>query len=745
MIIVERPVRPRPEPTPTAYGFPLGVKSHNVTVSIKGPIAITTVDQVFANPQPYDLEGTYVFPLPQDAAVDKFSMWIDGKETEAELLDKDKARSIYEGIVRSMRDPALVEYMGRGMFRARIFPIPANGEKRVKISYAQVLKLDGGMCRYRYPLGTEKHSATPLEKASISVTIDEERPIKAIYAPWQNIDVRRDGDRKAKASWEASHVIVDRDFLLAFGLEEADVGMSALTYGKSFEDEGTFLLLIAPKVELKASDVQPKDVIFVLDTSGSMLEQDKMEQARRALRYCIQRLEPGDRFGVVDFSTDVRTFKSELVPASDDQKKAALDYVAGLKARGGTALEEALTTALKMRAADPLRAFQIVFLTDGEPTIGTTDPEAIVKNVAKAAEGKGARVFVFGVGGDVNAPLLDTIALGNKGEREYVLPGEDIEIAMSTFYDKVSAPVLSDLELTIDGEKTRCFDMYPSPRRLPDLFKGGQIAIAGRFTGEGPARVKLTGKVNGEKRELVQHVTFTKDATNGFLPRIWAQRKIGFLLDEIRLNGEKTETKDEVVRLARAFGIPTPYTSWLVVDEAELRRTRGGGGPTSRNAPAADGAFDRLRRDAAKPAPTAPGEAPRPAGSASPEEYARGGGSIGKKEATGESAARDAKRVAGMEKNDKDTDESRERASGLDRKTLHDAIRQIGDKTFYFADGVWVDGSVDEPGRKAARKVAYLSDAYFELMTKHPEASPFFAVGSKVVVKLADETVEVTE
>src|SRR5581483_954965 len=203
MVIVERPTRPRPE---VQYGFPLGVKNHHVTVSIKGPIATTTVDQTFSNPQPYELEGTYIFPLPEDAAVDKFSMWIDGKETEAETLDATKARQIYEGIVRQMRDPALVEYMGRGMFRARIFPIPANGEKRIKISYAQVLKVDGGMCRYRYPLGTEKHSATPLERASISISIEEDRAIKAVYAPWQDLDVRRDGDKKLKASWEANKV-----------------------------------------------------------------------------------------------------------------------------------------------------------------------------------------------------------------------------------------------------------------------------------------------------------------------------------------------------------------------------------------------------------------------------------------------------------------------------------------------------------------------------------------------------------
>jgi Ca-activated chloride channel family protein len=739
MIIVERPTRPTP--TPTASGFPLAVKDHHVTVSIKGPIATTEVDQTFGNPYPYDLEGTYVFPLPEDAAVDKFSMWIDGKETEAELLDAQKARSIYEGIVRQMRDPALVEYMGRGLFRARIFPIPANGEKRVKISYAQVLKTDGGMCRYRYPLATEKHSATPLDKVSIVVSVEEDRAIKAVYAPWQDLDVRRDGDRKLKASWEASHVRIDRDFLMAFALDDADVGLSVLTYGKAVDDDGgTFLLLVAPKVELKPEEVQPKDVVFVLDTSGSMQEQGKIDQARRALRYCVQRLDAQDRFGVIDFSTDVRTFRDGLSPATDENKNAALEYIKALRARGGTALEDALVTALKMRDVDPKRSFQVVFLTDGEPTIGTTDPEAIVRNVLKAGEGKGARVFVFGVGGDVNAPLLDRIAETNRGDREYVLPGEDIEIAMSGFYDKVSAPVLSDLELTLDGgSAVRLQDTYPSIRKLPDLFRGTQITVAGRFTGEGTVTARLKGKVNGAAREFAATLTFARDGRNGFLPRIWAQRKIGFLLDEIRQNGEKPELKDEVVRLARAFGIPTPYTSWLVLDESELRRRNG---TSAASSGAADDGFRRLSRAADSPSGNSLG-APAAPTAAKPGEYLSGG-SMAKKEASGEGAARDGKRITSLEKGDKDMDEARSAVAGLSAETIRDVIRQVGSRTFYGVDGVWVDSAVDEAARKTAKKVSYLSDAYFALLAAHPEASAFFALGSKVVLKLGADVVEVT-
>jgi Ca-activated chloride channel family protein len=309
---------------------------------------------------------------------------------------------------------------------------------------------------------------------------------------------------------------------------------------------------------------------------------------------------------------------------------------------------------------------------------------------------------------------------------------------MSSFFDKVASPVLSDLELGFEGDKVKVADTYPSIRKLPDLFRGTQIAIAGRFTGEGQVKAKLTGKVNGSKREFVATLDFAKEGGNSFLPRIWAQRKIGFLLEEIRLHGEKPEVKDEVVRLARAFGIPTPYTSWLVVDEAELQRR--GGRPMP--APgAAERGFDALRKAAADEPKAPAAQAPARADA---NEY-KSGGSLAKKEASGEGAAKDGKRIVALEKSDKDSDDARSRAAGLSVETIRKAIQQVGSKTFYNVDGSWVDSKVDDAARKGARKVAYLSDDYFALLAKHPGDARFFALGSKVVVKLADEVVEITE
>ena len=259
--------------------------------------------------------------------------------------------------------------------------------------------------------------------------------------------------------------------------------------------------------------------------------------------------------------------------------------------------------------------------------------------------------------------------------------------------------------------------------------------------GEGTVSARLKGKVNGVSHEITASLVLAKDGRNAFLPRIWAQRKIGFLLDEIRQNGEKPELKDEVVRLARAFGIPTPYTSWLVLDESELRRRNGAG--VARGA--ADDGFRRLMGEAKKtPTPGRAEGAPAAPTAASASEYSSGG-SLAKAEATGEDAARDGKRITSLEKGDKDTDEARSKIAGLSTEAIRDVIRQVGPRTFYGVDGVWVDSSVDETARKGAKKVAYLSDAYFELLAAHPEASPFFALGSKVVVKLGADVFEVTD
>lgn len=734
-IVVERPPEPEQRRIPSWRGFPLAVQRHDVTVTIDGQVATTNVDQVFRNPTDMRLEGLYMFPLPEDAAIDSFSMWIDDQEMKGELLDREKALEIYEGIVRRMQDPALLEYAGRGMFKVRIFPIEPRGLKRVRLTYRQVLRYDAGRCRYVYPLNTEKFSSAPLEQATVSVSIKSETPIKGIYSPWHDVDVRRQGERAAVASWEARNTRPNRDFVIDFDLAPGDVGMSLRTHAVPAED-GTFLLLIAPKVELKPEERVAQDVVFVIDTSGSMTADGRMEQARRALSYCISRLEASDRFAVVDFATDARTWRDELTAATDENKEGAQAYVRGLVARGGTAIDDALGRALRFRASrDATRPLAVVFLTDGQPTIGETEPDRIIENLKKAPAVADARVFVWGVGGDLNTHLLDRIALDHRGERYYVLPGEDVEVAMSNFYDTIASPVLTDLELTFEGA-VRVNDVYP--RRLGDLFSGHQLVVVGRFTGEGHAAVRLKGKLMGQPREFVYEGKFERHEQNAHVPTLWARRKIGFLLDEIRLRGESQEVKDEVIRLARRHGLPTPYTSYLVLEEgaqASRGQPRPPGAPAPLSAPAEDAAADAFGRVAREA--EAERRANGPAGGAQGRdgEFAQAPSAA----PSGEDAVRLAQSASRMRSGDKAEQDD---VAGVSREVIEQSIRTVGDRTFYRHGEVWVESTIGArtPGSKWTT-IALWSDEHFALLRARPELGQFMALG-KVIFKAGDTTYE---
>ncbi len=308
-----------------------------------GRVAVTEVDQVFYNPSGSRLEGTYLFPIPKGAQIDRFSMDVNGKMTDAELLDAAKARGIYEEIVRSMRDPALLEYLGQGLFKVRIFPIEPRSEKRVKLKYTELLTQEGGLLRYLYPLNTEKFSARPLKSVSVKVDVELPEGIRTIYSPSHEVEVKRHGPKKAVVGFEAKEVRPDTDFqLFVAPATGSDVGVHVMTYREPGEAEGSFLLVLSPSHEMAAEKVVRKDVVFVLDTSGSMAEGKKLEQAKKALAFCLRNLNDGDRFEVVRFSTETEPLFGKLVAPSEANVERAESFVAGLKPIGGTAIEEAL-------------------------------------------------------------------------------------------------------------------------------------------------------------------------------------------------------------------------------------------------------------------------------------------------------------------------------------------------------------------------------------------------------------------
>ncbi|OGC43010.1 hypothetical protein A2548_06975, partial [candidate division WOR-1 bacterium RIFOXYD2_FULL_41_8] len=552
MIVEPRPVYQPWLKQPT----PLSVKYHHVTVTINDNIATTTVDEVFLNDFDHEIEGTYIFPLPAEAAVTEFAMYVNGKKVSGQVLDKGQARKIYENIVRQMKDPALLEYVGRNLFKASIYPIPAKGEKRVQLTYKQVLTYDAGSYKYVYPLDTEKYSPKPVNDVTISTKINSKIPIKSLYSPSHNISSKIER-YKASAGYEAQNVKPDKNFVLYYTVSDQDIGLSLQTYQQNSED-GYFMMLLSPgQLKSKAS---AKDLIFVLDTSGSM-SGEKIRQAKEALRFCLSKLNSDDRFSVIGFETNINIYKQSLVSANDNNINKALEFVDQFEASGGTNINEALVKALGMIKWST-RPRMIVFLTDGEPTEGVTEMKDIIANVKNANKNK-ARLFVFGVGDDVNTHLLDKIAEDNRGACEYVDPGEDIEKSVSTFYSKINEPVLADIKLDFGG--IRIYDLQP--RVFPDIFKGTQLVLLGRYNGDGNRKITLTGYVNGRKKQFFYEAKFTReDSSNNFIPRLWATRKIGYLTSEIRLRGEKKELIDEIIKLSKKHGIMTEYTSYLVME-----------------------------------------------------------------------------------------------------------------------------------------------------------------------------------
>lgn len=559
-----------PQPVPRwPYAFaPLEVTYHHVKVKIDGQVAVTSVDEEFYNPNAQRLEGTYLFPIPKGAQIDKFSMDIGGRQVEAELLPADKARSLYEEIVRKLRDPALMEYADRDVFRVRIYPIEPNGRKHITLSYTQVLKSDSGVVGYVYPLNTEKFSAKPIPSVSIQVELASDRPLKSIYSPSHSVEIKRHGEDRATIGYEAKDALPNTDFALYFAPEKAEVGVNLLAH-KTGDEDGYFLLLASPGMEAQEKKVLPKDVAFVLDTSGSMAGR-KLEQAKKALEFCVENLGSNDRFELIRFSTEVEPLFGKLVSASEEHCRQAEAFIKELKPMGATAIDDALLKALALRSAqDTDRPFVVIFLTDGMPTIGTTDEGQILADVRKANVGQ-TRIFCFGIGADVNTHLLDRITEETRAFSQYVLPDEDLEVKVSSFFSKIKDPVLANPSLEFTGN-VRVNKLYPSP--LPDLFRGDQLVLVGRYSGHGPSAIILAGTVNGAKRKFTYEVNFPDRAEeHEFIPRLWATRRVGYLLDQIRLNGESAELRDEVTDLARRYSIVTPYTAYLILEDEDRRR-----------------------------------------------------------------------------------------------------------------------------------------------------------------------------
>lgn len=657
---------------------PLTVKYHRVQVEILNQVARTSIDEVFLNNHSRDIEGMFIFPLPEKASISEFAMYIGDKKVEGEILDSNQARQIYEDIVRRLRDPALLEYIGRNMFRARVFPIPANGEKRIQLSYTEVLKAERGMVKYLYPLNTERFSRDPIREVSVSAKIDSKIPITNIYSPSHKVSVKRENENKATLSYEGANIKPDKDFVFYYSFSQDDIGLSFMNW--TGPEENYYLLLASPRYAAEKERILNKNLIFAIDSSGSM-SGNKIRQAKDAVRFIINHLDEKDRFSIVDFDDGVSPFKPELVPATSQNKEEALKFVDAIEDSGGTNINDALLQALKMIQSGE-RPNYILFLTDGLPTVGITDTGEILKNAGKANQFN-SRMFVFGVGYDVNTELLDKISSENRGTSVYVGENEDLEVAVSNYYEKISSPLLSDLNLTFKGIEVS--NSYP--QALPDLFKGSQLVVLGKYKGEGPITVILTGKVGSqEKKFILENQKLTRDESANFLPRLWATRRIGYLLEEIRLHGSNNELVEEVKKLGLKYGIVTPYTSFLVTEK------------------------ERLVLEAAAPESVDALKAGR---------------------VTGAGAVKVAKATQKFKAEDQ--------ASQVESQQ----IQYKEDKTFYLKDGYWVDSLYMEGS--PFKEIKFNSEEYFRLIAQKPGIAKYISVAPKLIISFEGANYRITE
>ena len=651
------------------------IRYSTIDVRIDGSNAETTIVEDIWPSGGGRMFGVCLIPLPAGVVAESVKVTVgeasDGAPTHevtAKVLTADKAQAVCRGLARGLNDAKVTALAGRPAAMVTGLELPERA--RVTVRFRQKLATCSGVQTYVCPMPATAWSADAVGRLSLKATVTSARPLRAMFSPTHAAVVKRDGLREATVTVKADEFRGADDFRLCFVADADDLGLRVLAHRPDPNDDGFFLLVGSPTGSAQPRKPVAKDVLFVLDASGSM-RGEKIEQARAAVEYCVGKLSADDRFNVVAFGTEVSAMAAQPVRADKQAIARARDFLENIVARGRTNISGALAKALAGEEKHG-RMRIVIFLTDGTPTAGEVNAEKIVQAVPKMNT-SGAKIFVMGVGNDVNAHLLDKLAECTEGSSEYVRPNEEVDARIASLYDRLSNPVLNNVALaTGDMRASAVF-----PKKLPALFVGSEIMIAGRYRTAGNQRIVLSGTLAGDKAQYVCDVTLPEKTAvdaNDFVAPLWASRKIGFLLREIRLNGENKELVDEIVRLSTRYGILTEYTSYLA----------GVTGPTSSRVRVNGGRREvllGLKNRAGVPGVMMPAAAARPADAAA---FVRGKLA----EARGVQAGQWAVNQAVNEKELQDRKVATSEANVfLDRSgnlVKADNIRQIGSRTFYF-------------------------------------------------------------
>ncbi|HVI23525.1 MAG TPA: VIT and VWA domain-containing protein, partial [Myxococcales bacterium] len=502
---------------------PLLIRQQDLRIRIENQVARATLDEVFENTTARPLEADYLLQLPDGAAVSDFATWVDGQRVASRVEEKKKAQETYDKAKQHRQQPAMLQESDARTFRMRVDGIPAGGTKRVQVSWAQILPYDGGLVTLRVPL---QKTGAAIGVTRIRVQCEDQKRIAEVKLASRQQAKIEQTEKGFVLAFEAKNAQPDEELLLTYRTESSRLGLSFVPFKPEGEESGYFLLLASPQELTSEQDIVHKDVVFVFDTSGSMGQARKIDQAREALKRCLSNLNAEDRFAVIAFSDSLNPFANQFRPASAQNVREAMRFADALQAGGGTNIDGALQNALGMTAQGD-RPRVIVFMTDGNPSTGVRDPGEISRRVRDRNQGH-ARLFTFGVGSDVNRTFLEKLGSENRGGSGFVADGENIDTVVGGFYAKIARPVLSDLSLDF-GDSVTVSMQYPDV--LPDLYKGSQLVLVGRYRGAGKAEAALLGTLNAKKIRIPFTAQFPgKDEESAFVARLWAQKRIDYLL-----------------------------------------------------------------------------------------------------------------------------------------------------------------------------------------------------------------------
>jgi len=684
-------------PNEDVRGPCFGVEYCAITAEITDGAARTKIEADITGPgRGQHVETVCLVPLPADVERDGMTWSLVSADVNhgpipPKHLSAAEAQAVYEAIAKGIGSAHVMALSGKPAVMFTGFPL--GGKAKLTLSFSQSVDATKGLCAYECPVPESGLSIGPVGRLTLTASVRDAKPLRSVFSPSHPAEIERDGLHEATVRVAADNWLGGGAFKLIYVADEGPLGLRVLAHRGDGENEGYFMLIGNPTGSPEGEKGIEKDVLFVLDASGSM-RGEKMEQARSAIEYCLKNLNPGDRFNVITFGTEVHSFREDLVVNTKAALEAAGDFLDEIVALGRTNIGGALATGLTGQPKKG-RPRIMIFLTDGTPTAGERVPDKIVESISEWNTSE-TRVFVLGVGHDVNAHLLDRLAEETDGSSEYVGPEEEIDVKVAALYDRLSHPVLMNVRVAFGDLMTH--SVYP--KEIPALFRGSQFMLSGRYREGGTHTVTISGVLAGEEKAYTCTADFPEAAApeNAYVAPLWAARKIGYLLQEVRLHGEDKELIEEIVRLSTQFGIVTEYTEFIATASEPMSREEAVARATKRMKQAND-------------------------------------------ESSGQWAVAQAENDRALQERQNMSLAANTYRDRLGRVQVVDNVRQIGRRAFYKKDGQWVDA--EDAGDRKVRTIKAFSDEYFELARENDDFRRAQALGGKLSINIDNERVVV--